>query len=326
MFKKYSSLENHTQLKFMNAVKALDQEDPKRYVAREKIHGTNFSVIITEFEIIPCKRSGPIGENESFFDYEKIVKNYRPNFERIQEFVRNTESMAQIQIFGEYAGDGIQKEISYGEQDFYLFDVLFTGVEEGSEGYLTEPDVQTFAINYGFKVPPLVHIGTLDECLALPVEFESLVNSITKENNYGFFKQQPPVGNTAEGLVIKPEIPAYLPTGQRVAIKYKTEKFKERSRGKAKDPKPARTLTERDSKVLDVLLEYNTLPRISNVISHIGQITNKDFAKVVGLTVKDIIDEAAREHEFEVDDEKLIKRQLNSSVAELFRQNISNFL
>lgn len=325
MFKKYSSLENHTQLRFMNAVKALDQEDPKRYVAREKIHGTNFSVIIKEFEIIPCKRSGPINENENFFDYENIMSKYRSNFERVQELVRN-EGLEQIQIFGEYAGDGIQKEISYGEQDFYVFDVLFTRVEEGDEGYLTEPDVQTFAINYGFKVPPLVHIGTLDECLSLPVEFESLVNSITEQNKYGFFKQQPPAGNTAEGLVIKPEIPAYLPTGQRVAIKYKAEKFKERSKSKSKDPKPIKTLTERDSKVLDILLEYNTLPRISNVISHIGQITNKDFAKVVGLTVKDIIDEAAREHEFEVDDEKLIKKHLNDSVAELFRQNISNFL
>lgn len=324
MFTKYSSLENHTQQKFINAVKTLDEENPKRYVAREKIHGTNFSVIITDSSIIPCKRSGPIHEDESFFDYRRIMSKYDTEFKEIQEFVKDSETVAQIQLFGEYAGDGIQKEVSYGEQDFYLFDVLFTGVEEGSEGYLAENDLQAFAINYRFKVPPLVHIGTLDECLSLPVEFESLVNNITEENKYGFFKQEPSFDNQAEGLVIKPETPTYLYTGQRVAIKYKTDKFKERS--KARGPKPVKVLSERDTEVLNVLLEYNTLPRISNVISHIGEITNKDFAKVVGLTVKDIIDEAAREHEFDVDDEKLIKFELNRAVAELFRENISNFL
>ena len=323
MFVKYSSLENHTQEKFINSVKYQNDLEPKQFVAREKIHGTNFSVIITDSSIIPCKRTCPIHDYEDFFDYRRIMKKYNPAFEQIQEFVRDSETLRHIQVFGEYAGDGIQKEISYGEQDFYLFDVLFVGVEEGSEGYLSEFDLQAFAINYGFKVPPLVHIGTLDECLSLPVEFESLVNSITEENKYGFFKQEPSKGNTAEGLVIKPETPTYLRTGQRVAIKYKTDKFKERSKPKA--PKVDKSLSEGDLKVLNILLEYNTLARISNVISHIGEVTNKDFARIVGLTVKDIITEAAREYEFEVDNEKLIKSRLNQGVAELLRQNIQKF-
>ena len=325
MFKKYNSIENHTQQNYIEQVRKFDIENPGRFVAREKIHGTNFSVLITDSGIIPCKRTGVIEEDESFYDYKAIMQKYEANFAKIQEFVLESELVSSIQVFGEYAGPGIGKHINYGEyQDFYLFDVLFTGVEEGSEGYLAENDLQAFAINYGFKVPPLLHIGSLEECLSLPVEFESLVNSITDENKYGFFKQEAPNGNTAEGLIIKPEIPAFLRSGRRIAIKCKTNKFKERS--KARGPKPVKVLSERDTEVLNVLLEYNTLSRISNVISHIGQITNKDFAKVVGLTVKDIIDEAAREHEFEVDDEKLIKFELNRAVAELFRENISNFL
>ena len=324
MFTKYSSLENHTQEKFINSVKYQNDLEPKRFVVREKIHGTNFSVIITDSSITPCKRTAPIHEDEAFYDYHRIMNKYNPVFEQIQEFVRDSETLKHVQVFGEYAGDGVQSKISYGEQDFYLFDVLFVGVEEESKGYLAEADLQAFAINYGFKVPPLIHIGTLDECLSLPVEFESLVNSITEENKYGFFKQEPSKGNTAEGLVIKPETPTYLRTGQRVAIKYKTDKFKERSKPKA--PKVDKALSEGDLKVLNILLEYNTLPRISNVISHIGEVTSKDFAKIVGLAVRDIIAEAAREYEFEVDDEKLIKSKLNQGVADLLRQNISNFL
>ena len=41
--------------------------------------------------------------------------------------------------------------------------------------------------------------------------------------------------------------------------------------------------------------EFVTWNRVSNVISHIGEVTSKDFGKVLNLTMRDIFVEAERE-------------------------------
>jgi len=45
------------------------------------------------------------------------------------------------------------------------------------------------------------------------------------------------------------------------------------------------------------MLEYNTPQRVSNVISKIGAVTNKDFGKILGLTTQDLLEEYTKETE-----------------------------
>ena len=238
-FKKYSSLENHTNAKFLEKVMDSIQEGTceNNFVAREKIHGTNFSVIITSDDIIPAKRSGPIEVTESFFGWQDLMAKYKANFVQIQDVLNyGNNPKASIQIFGEYAGGGIQKEVDYGDKDFYVFDVLIdTGVDSM---YYDDIEVTHFCNTHDLKMAPLITTGTLQELLTLPVEFESLVNEYDKQfeangsmANYMAFKQSEVKDNAAEGLVIKPIKPAFLRTGSRIAIKYKTDAFKEKKKG-----------------------------------------------------------------------------------------------
>ena len=300
-FQKYSSLENHTNAKFL--AKVFDQLDAtgqrnELFVAREKIHGTNFSVIITPDSISPAKRTGLITETEKFFGYEDLMAKYKTHFEEIQRFSGLVNTGYTLQIFGEYAGGNIQKEVDYGDKDFYIFDVIFTHGEDST--YMTDTNLTLFANHYKLKMAPLIGIGTIDELLKLPVEFETNIHKYNKVfekssliANTSKFILVDPKDNVSEGLVIKPINPMFLRTGSRIAIKYKTDKFKEKGKGKA--PAIPVPLPAEDLALLEKFSEFVTWNRVSNVISHIGEVTAKDFGKVLGLTMRDIFVEAERE-------------------------------
>lgn len=294
-FKKYSTLENHTNSKFLqNAFDMIADKPDTLFVAREKIHGTNFSVIITKDSITPAKRTGPITETEKFFGYEDLMTKYKANFEIAQSLGFVDELGMTIQIFGEYAGGNIQKEVEYGEKDFYVFDITLDGK------YVDNYTMMSMIATFGLKVAPLIKYGTLEELLKLPVEFESVVSDYDKAYsligqgvNYTEFKQSEPKDNVAEGLVIKPVVPMFMHNGSRLAIKYKTDAFKEKGKGKA--PVIPTPLPEGDLVLLNEFSKYVEPARIGNVCSHIGEVTAKDFGKVLGLTMRDIFVEAERE-------------------------------
>lgn len=312
-FVKYSSLENHTNSKFLEKIVeaiTLGYCD-NHFVAREKIHGTNFSVIITKDSIQPAKRSGPISETESFFGWQDLMAKYRKNFESVQQklieghYKQEIEgspgfvppvAVEKVQIFGEYAGGGIQKEVDYGEKDFYAFDVMFDGK------YINDISMTYFLLDHKLKVAPLIQTGTLEELLKLPVEFNTTIPAYNKRWNeseridgfvYTSIEVEGPTDNVGEGLVIKPVYPAFLGNGSRIAIKYKTDAFKEKGKGKA--PKLPTPMTDKDIALATQFSEFITENRLSNVLSHIGEVTAKDFGKVMGFMMKDIFAEAKRE-------------------------------
>jgi Rnl2 family RNA ligase len=301
-FKKYPSLENHTNSKFIekcfDTIARNEGTLVTEFVAREKIHGTNFSIIITPDSISAAKRSGPITETEKFFGYEDLMAELDDIFVNVQNLMKGRiavgEEWNSIQIFGEYAGGGIQKEVDYGNKSFYVFDVLLDAPGAGiSNGWMKDNDVQSFCDFHGLKIAPLIARGTLKELLQLPVEFDSIVPSLTWDNMYSQHEQPEPKDNVAEGLVIKPNTPMWLDNGSRLAIKYKTDAFKEKGKGKA--PKIPVPLPLGDVAILNQFSEYSTAARVRNVCSHIGEIDAKQFGKVLGLTMKDIFEEAERE-------------------------------
>jgi hypothetical protein len=75
---------------------------------------------------------------------------------------------------------------------------------------------------------------------------------------------------------------------------------------------------------MNELLTYNTEQRVSNVISKIGQVTNKDFGKILGLTVQDILEDFTKETEREPkkeaeDNWKQFNKLLGAEVAKTVR-------
>lgn len=324
MFEKYSSLENHYNGKFIEKIRNAGFDVTEPWVAREKIHGTNFSIIIERDAVTCAKRTGPILAGEDFFGYEIVLKKYNDSIKAVQHTIKEGSSM---QIFGEFAGGGIQKGVDYGEKDFYVFDILVK-TTEGTNQFVDDYMMETICNTFGFKLAPLLGRGKFDELSKLPNDLDVVVHRYNKaieahglkESNSTPFQVEVENKNVAEGYVLKPCYPKFFPNGTRVAIKCKNSKFSEKSKSD-KPIKAKAVLTDVDKVALSTLAAYATLNRVNNVISKIGQIGPKDFGKVMGLTVQDILEEAAREEIFitDADQPDVVKKELVTYVQGVIR-------
>ncbi|ELQ2225891.1 RNA ligase, Rnl2 family [Escherichia coli] len=327
MFKKYSSLENHYNSKFIEKLYSLGLTGGE-WVAREKIHGTNFSLIIERDKVTCAKRTGPILPAEDFYGYEIVLKKYDKAIKGVQEVMDSISTSVSVtyQVFGEFAGGGIQKGVDYGEKDFYVFDIIIN-TKSGDTYYMSDYEMQDFCNTFGFKMAPMLGRGTFDALIMIPNDLDSVLaaynvtasEDLVEANNCVFDANV--IGdNTAEGYVLKPCFPKWLPNGARVAIKCKNSKFSE----KKKSDKPIKAkveLSEADNKLVGILACYVTLNRVNNVISKIGEIGPKDFGKVMGLTVQDILEETSREGITltQADNPSLIKKELVKMVQDVLR-------
>lgn len=317
MFKEYSSLTNHYESKFINGV-VLNGLTEGLWVAREKIHGTNFSFLCSDGETVtPAKRTDTIHPTEQFYGYQIILARYSQSVRDLWKVLKQTKQYEEdlnIQIFGEYAGGGIQKNIDYGNKDFYAFDLMVNG-------RIIPDEMCTVILRFcGFKMAPLLAWGTFDQVRSLPLTFVSVVKSAFSdeenkqdlpysvisamtgtyggERQYHITEAEEGADNIAEGYVIKPSKPTFMPNGERVAIKCKSPKFSEKKNKQANAFKSPVSLSEKDQETLNEFVSYLNVNRVESVLSKMdtSNLTAKDFGRVSGLAVQDAIIEIERNH------------------------------
>ena len=267
-FKKFTSLENTYRQNLIDKV-LLEGFDERLWIVTEKIHGANFSFWYNGKDFKVASRNQFV--DGTFYNCQSVINRYE---QKIKDWYE-THPCSQVIIYGELYGDGIQKEVVYGEKDFAAFEVVLDGVVQ---------DKRTAVLMVNeMSVPfaPLKGIGTFQDCLNVNNTFRS---HLTPEGFEG--------ENFAEGVVIEPVIPAWFKNGNRVYFKNKTEAFAEKKN--KKEHKPTVGLSEVEQALLNAVLEYNTPQRVSNVISKV-KVTNKDFPRILGCTMQDILADFQKE-------------------------------
>lgn len=272
-FRKFSSLENTYRTNLLEKIQ-YEGKDSGLWMATEKLHGANFSFWCDGTEVKVASRTQYV--DGTFYNCQAVINKYSQGvLETFRTFYTEGDTLV---IYGELFGGNVQKEVEYGEKDFKGFDVTVNG----------NPLDKVKAFNLirwaGISTVPVIGTGTFAECLALSNTFKS---TLTPE---GYEEE-----NTSEGLVIEPIEPNWFNNGSRIYFKNKTEGFSEKKR------KPKEhvvfELSDEESELMSELLTYNTTQRVSNVISKIGQVTNKDFGKILGLTTQDLLEEFTKETE-----------------------------
>ena len=265
-FKKYSSIENTYRQRTINHIIQQGLSDGKWQVT-EKIHGCNFSMWRNREEFKFAKRSS--FTDGDFYNCQEVVDKYKLNMHRLWQTIRNNGGF-EVTVFGELYGPGIQTGVYYSdEKDFAAFDIMV-------DGELLSP-VATYNMCIAHRIPHVPVIGYFEfqEALKHSPEFNSILGN--KEDNI------------SEGVVIKPMSPKFFKNGGRVILKNKSKKFSE-TNGTQKPKKSNNvTLTEDTLKVVEVISTYINENRLRNVISKIGQVSQKEFAKVSGLLTQDAI-------------------------------------
>ena len=269
-FVKFSSLENTYRQNLIDKVQ-YEGKDGGEWIATSKLHGANFSFWCDGKEVKVASRTQFV--DGTFYNCQAVINRYS---ESILEYCRDN-SVVDLVIYGELYGNGIQKEVAYGEKDFAAFDVVVDGK------VLNKRSAFQVAACCNVLWTPIIHVGTFEECLALNNTFQSKLTPVGFEGD-----------NFEEGLVIEPMEPAWFNNGSRIYFKNKTEKFSEK---KVRKEKQVFELSDVESELMSDLLLYNTVQRVSNVLGKMGAITSKDFGKILGLTVKDILEDFEKDTE-----------------------------
>lgn len=330
-FKKFQSIENSYRQK---EVQSVQLNFPKEtFVVQEKIHGSNFS-FWTDGKTVRCaKRSNFIKENESFFGYEALLDRYEKHilylFEELKSDNYLCEDLEELTIFGEIYGgtyphpdvprenvSKVQGGVYYSpDVNFIAFDVKANGSYVGFKKFKTACIVG--------KIPFLdaLYEGTFEECLAVGNEYPSTLPAM-----HGLPEIE---GNGCEGNVIRPINVLYFGNGKRVILKNKNEAFSEKKQG----PKKPKVQVDVPPEIQELQLEavqYINDNRLRNVISKVGEVSQKDFGKLLGLLSKDVMEDLAKDHPKVLNldnvERKMVTRLLNNECGNLIRPNFSNII
>lgn len=320
-FIKYRSMIQDYRQRFINEISEQGL-DRLTYVAVNKIHGANFSIWSTADGYKAAKRTDWLQPDESFYNYRTFVDYFGKIVKEIQAYFG-----APVTVFFELYGgmynhesvphnpkaSKIQKGVNYTPNNgLAVLDILVNGE------FLDYDEMVEIATRFKLQVPHEMARGTLQEMLALNPEFD--------DPTYQYFNLPKIEGNTSEGYVIRPVKERSLRNGKRVIIKRKSIKFTEKIR-KPKTPLP--DLSEEAQSILNGYLACVTESRLNNILSHGHVFNEKEFGKLLGIFMKDVLEEELdREAIAELDKNEVnrINKALNRSIADMIRPHFLNIV
>jgi len=343
-FQKYSSIENTYREKnlFEIQTRGLDQGE---WVVSEKVHGSNFSLWLDKAGLRCARRSGFIALGDKFFNWENIISAYDTHISLLYQIcnsfldnlvedgnIKMKNDNVEVVLFGEIFGGlydhkeveryqgamKVQKGVQYCPwNDFYAFDLKING------SFMNYDIFSQTMERLGFHYAKALFRGSLKECLKYPND-----NPTILPKKFGL----PEIpDNISEGVVIKPVMNKFLPSGSRVILKNKNARFKENESTKVKTSNIKYILTEKEADIISIATQYTTENRLRNVISHIGEITQNMFGKLLGAFCKDIIEDMDKDNidlfmDIEKDRMKIINKAINKNVQEFMRERFLNII
>lgn len=330
-FKKFTSIENSYRQKEIQSIKI--NFPTARFVVQEKVHGANFS-FWTDGKTVKCaNRSGFLNEGESFYNYEAVLDRYRlkvlSSFRELKEAKYLTEELKELVFFGEMYGGNyphpnveaksvktVQKGVYYcNDVDFITYDIQANGE------YVPFKKFKTTCMVAQIPFLEAIAEGTLEECLGIANEYPSTIPAM-----HGLPEIEE---NTCEGNVIRPLEVLYFGNGSRVILKNKNTKFSEK-KGGTEAKKPMKNIPPHVLNLQNEVVQYINENRLKNVISKIGEVTQKDFGKILGLMSKDVMEDFSKDNESVLElsheDRKMVTKLLNNEVGNLLRPLFVNII
>ncbi|GIQ82278.1 hypothetical protein KIPB_003384 [Kipferlia bialata] len=204
----------------------------------EKVHGANFSLLTDGQRVYPASRKGLLSKEaqKTFFGMLELLPSLSKQAKALFSDVLDVNpDTAAICIFGELFGGNrypgydpglspvspVQEGILYSPLvSFMVFDISVISID-GGRFYLPFSDTISLCAAKDVQLPtvPVLYRGPRVQCMEYEAGRESLVPALL-----GY--PSPPC-NTAEGIVIRPDVPLYDGQGQRCMLKRKVARFSE---------------------------------------------------------------------------------------------------
>lgn len=325
-FRKYNSIENSYRKPYLEILRE-EGFFKHTYVVQEKVHGSNLSFITDGKSIQTAKRTDLLDEQEKFYNFQEVRDKYADRILKAFALVKNQFPETEfVSIYGELFGGTyahkeveavkgsvkVQKGIFYApHNDFYAFDIRIN-----NEKYLGVEEANAIFEELDFFYAKTLEKGDLETCLAYPNLFNSFIAQ---------WLGLPEIeDNVAEGTIIKPVKPLYLKNGSRVLLKNKNEKWEEKAKRHNRGEKKAIVLSEGLQSLQTEIADYVTVNRLNNVISKIGEVSPKQYGKLIGLLSRDALEDFLKDfaepyQQLEKQEQKLLNKSLNKLASKLIR-------
>lgn len=331
IFQKYCSIENSYRDKEVQYIRDTIGDDSAEWVAQEKIHGCNFSATTDGDMIKWGSRTSYLGDgglsgfNNSVVATSKYAGNVMQLFSELKAMYPD---LKHIQVLGELFGGiypglqlphrykAIQKGVHYTPDiEFMVFDIklglpplLSTAEEIKStdntkyDNFMNPDDVIRHCRSAGLRALDVLHRGTLSEMLQLNASFQTTIPDL--------FGLPTLDGNAAEGYVIKPVISVATDRG-RIILKHKNPKFAENVSEKTVAVKTTTAeFTEEDEQIFLEMQQYINHNRFNAVMSKLEDDKKSNEKAVLGLTVKDAMDDIMKDFSIAMAKKTLFHRKL----------------
>lgn len=338
MFNSYSSIENTYNDEFVQKIKDRGYENIK-YLITEKIHGTNtqinYDCEAKTFTFGTRNRVLDEGENcynlltcveplkDSIVKLSNIIKEFPENF-GIQGEVTN------VILFGEQHGGfyphkdvekdkqaiKVQKAVYYSQHNQWrAFDIACKIADKDYIVYI--PGKFFMNICKEFNIPHVPELAVVDSLTEALNYFESGESVISTDNGL------PPLEhNVMEGVVIRPYDQDVFFGHHRLILKHKGDKFKEKWR--EKKPDIQEELPDIVKQAISEVSQFINENRADNVISHFGEVSNKDIGEIIAALSKDVLDDYKKEYGtlncMEKSEEKMVTRYVGKEAAKVVRK------
>jgi len=331
-FKKYNSIENSYRDKFIEKIREQGLGGGL-FTVTEKVHGSNMSIWSDGEKTKYAKRTSFIGD-QSFKGCNTIKFNMFLLMERVSKIYKGR--FKEIVIYGEIAGGiynsadpsvkelrdphskQVQKEVQYHPANiFYAFDISIDGEYVSALEFYSVMEAQAPIDNITYAKE--LFRGTLKECMEYENDYQSTVPAL--------FELPKVEDNICEGNVIKPlDLVSYI-GDNRVALKNKNPKFTEKEKSAKVKKGTYNFFTSPAQEVMiEEILQLVNENRLKNVLSKIGEVTSKDFGKIVGLFTKDALDEWRKDNEVSTADVRVLSKSISKECGNIVRDNILNII
>lgn len=298
-FQRYPSIENlsdHMRKKFHYL-----EVNRNLYVVQEKIHGSNTAFWANSNTVLAARRSAWLAPGEKFHGLQEMAQGHEGEMAKklFASVLIKRPCVTGVVIYGEYYGGycpqkpvggfrAVQKDVVYSPvHRFMAFDVAVVEPNQQLQ-FLDIWEAAELCASVGFAFCPTLFTGSLDECICYSEVHYADATDLVDPSVPPLLGGPP---NVREGHVIRPVIPHRDPIkGFTLMYKHKNDHFKERVRTK----KPCEPKQAMDGDVVKFALQFITLNRLKNVLSHQDY---GSFSDVLEAYVKDALEDMEKERE-----------------------------
>lgn len=290
-FRKFGSIENSYQNKVIARwSNHFPELTVSKFIVMEKIDGSCMGVYITEDNIVYNSRRKILEETDSFNEYLRVFAGYQSHLDAIQNYVKTTDGVDSVRIYGEIFGNVITR-VNYGDvNDFKVFEVLVNDTP------LTIKTGMDFLTDLGINdwwVPVFGIFDNFQDAYDFDIDVDTKAITGTQRTGDN-------VCNKIEGVVIAPYdvMFSYEHEDEGTSV-FKLKKKSEKFNDKASNKKPYEEFvgSEEYTRLAGIWSGLINENRLLDLFSKEGMIQGpKEIGKYIPKMLADVKEDFFKEH------------------------------